>query len=35
MKRTWMHLVVRVLPILVLATGIVIELEDTTGKKWM
>ena len=35
MKRTCMHLVVRVLPIIVLATGIVIELEDTTGKMWM
>jgi hypothetical protein len=35
MKRTWMRIVVRVLPIVVAATGIVIELEDLTGKKWM
>ncbi len=34
MKRTWMHIVVRVLPIVAAATAVVIELEDLTGRKW-
>lgn len=35
MKRTWTNLIVRILPVLVAATAVTIQLEDLTGKKWM
>ena len=34
MKRTWTKIIVRVLPVVVAAAAVAVELEGLTGRKW-